>query len=336
MGQITKQITTTKTRPAPETKSAPGEVESAPTQGVTVYDLMLLGIVTIWAMNPAAIKWALDYIDPLAFNAIRFTLATLVLVVLLLVSREPLRWRRGDGFKLFALGVGGHGFYQAVFILGLNMTLAGNTALILSTSPVWVAIFGALLGYERVRAYTWAGVGISLAGVALVILGSGEELSLGSRLLGDLLVVAVTMVWALYTVLSAPLLTRYSPVKLSALTMSVGTLVLLLISTPALAKSAPTWPEVPALAWLILVLSGLLAVAIAYVVWAKGIQKLGAVRTAIYSNLVPVLAAAVSFFVLKEPLGWSFWAGMVLVITGVSLARFGGRIIKVRNRLRDA
>jgi drug/metabolite transporter (DMT)-like permease len=324
MGQIAEEIPTTES-PALVEEIEAARASQAPVHGVTVYDLMLLGIVSVWGANPAALKWALQYMDPLAFNAVRFTLATLVLVALLLVSKEPLRWRRGDGLKLLALGIGGHGIYQAVFILGLNLTLAGNTALILSTSPVWVATLSALLGFERTRYYTWAGVIISLAGVTLVILGSGEEMAFGPRLLGDLLVLAVTMAWSLYTVLSARLLTRYSPVKLSALTMSVGTVVLLIISTPAMIKSVPTWDKVPALAWLILALSGLLAVAAAYVVWAKGVQKLGATRTSVYSNLVPVLAAAISFFALKEALGWSFWAGMVLVITGVSLARFGGK-----------
>ena len=327
MGQVAEEIETTESPLERETAGVVLEHAPAPAHGATVYDLMLLGIVMVWALNPAALKWALRYMDPLAFNALRFSLATLALVLLLLSSKEPFRWRRGDGWKLFALGFAGHGIYQTVFILGLDITLAGNVALILSTSPAWVAIFGAALGLERVRGYSWAGVGISLAGVALVVLGSGEELQFGPRLLGDLLTIVVTMVWALYTVLSGRLLTRYSPVKLSALTMSVGTIVLLLVSAPALAKSAPKWGDVPSLAWIILALSGLLAVALAYVVWAKGVQKLGSVRTAVYSNLIPVLAASVSFFVLQEPLGWSFWAGMLLVISGVSLARFGGKLI---------
>jgi drug/metabolite transporter (DMT)-like permease len=80
------------------------------------------------------------------------------------------------------------------------------------------------------------------------------------------------------------------------------------------------------MAWLILILSGLFAVSASYIVWYKGVQKLGATRTSVYSNLVPVLAALISFFILKEPLGWAFWTGMVLVLGGVSLARFGGHL----------
>ncbi len=51
---------------------------SATQQGLTIYDALLLGMVTLWAGNPAAIKWALGYMDPLVFNAFRFLLAALV------------------------------------------------------------------------------------------------------------------------------------------------------------------------------------------------------------------------------------------------------------------
>lgn len=319
------------TPPAGGLSPAPAEASSAPLvapQGITIYDALLLGMVTVWAANPSAIKWALQYMDPLTFNALRFTLATLVPLGLLLASKEPFRWQKGDGLKLIFLGLIGHGLYQVVFILALNNTLAGNVALILSVSPAFVAIFGALLGYERARSYTWLGIGFSLAGVGLVILGSGKRLEFGPRLLGDLMMVAVTMMWALYTVLSQKMLRRYSAVKLNALAMPVGAALLLIVATPSLGKSAPTWGSVPGAAWLILALSGLLAVSASYIIWYKGLQKLGATRTAVYANLVPVLAAVISFVFLKEQLGWQFWAGMLLVLTGVSLARFGGRLIK--------
>ena len=291
-------------------------------------------MIATWAGNPAALKWAINYIDPMVLNAIRFLLATLLPVGLLLVSKEPFMWRRGDGPKLFALGLVGHGVYQALFILGLNRTLAGNTALILSTSPAFVAIFGALLGYEKVRRYTWVGVALSLAGVGLVVLGTGHVLDFGPeswmRLSGDLMIITATMIWAFYTVVSQSILKRYSSVKLNALTMPTGPAFLLLVTSPALVNAAPTFVSVPPLVWLTLVLSGLLAVSASYIIWYRAIQKLGATRTAVYANLTPVLAAFISFFLLKEPLGWQFWTGMVLVIGGVVLARFGDRLIKNR------
>ena len=161
-----------------------------------------------------------------------------------------------------------------------------------------------------------------------MVLGTGRNLEFGSKLLGDLLVVLVTMMWALYTLLSQRLLKRYSAVKLNALTMPVGSAFLIVVASPALVTTAPSWGAIPATAWLILALSGFLAISASYIIWYKGLQKLGAARTAVYANLVPVLAALISFFFLREPLGWQFWTGMLLVLAGVSLARFGGRLLR--------
>ena len=314
-------------RTAPLSAQAIAQEPTGQPQGFTIYDAMLLGMVIIWAANPASIKWALDYIDPLTFNALRFALATLLPVGLLLASKEDFRWQRGDGWKLVMLGLVGHGVYQAFFILAINNTLAGNVALILSVNPAFVVVFNVLLGIERARGHTWVGIGITLAGVLLVVLGSGKQLDFGSRLLGDLMTLFVTIIWALYTVLSQSFLKRYSAIKLNALTMPTGALFLLLVAGPGIVGTAPTWSSVPPLAWLILVLSGLLAVSASYIIWYKGVQQLGANRTSIYSNLTPVLAALISFFVLSEPLGWPFWTGMVLVLAGVTLSRFGGRLV---------
>lgn len=301
------------------------------TQGLTIYDAMLLGMITVWAANPSALKWAIQYIDPLVLNAFRFGLAALVPVGILLAGKEGFRWQKGDGPKVFGLGIIGHGVYQVLFILAVNKTLAGNVALILSVSPAFIAIFGALLGYERVRNYAWVGVALTLSGVGMVVLGTGEKVEFGPRLLGDLLAVTSTIMWAFYSVLSQSLLTRYSSVKLNALTMPWGAAVLLVVASPAIAGTAHTFGSVPPLAWAILVASGLLAVSLSYIIWSKGIQKLGATRTSVYSNLTPVLAAIISYFALGEPLRWQFWAGMALVVSGVSLARFGGRFIRKRD-----
>jgi len=309
---------------ADQADAAAGRIAS--TQGLTIYDAMLLGVVVIWAGNPAALKWALQYMDPLAFNALRFLVATLVPVGIVLAQREGLSWQRGDGPKLLALGLVGHGLYQLLFILGLSLTLAGNAALILSISPAFVALFSALFGFERIRQYAWVGVAVTLAGVGLVVLGSGQEIEFGSQILGDLLVVAATMSWALYMVFAQDPLKRYSSAKLNALTMPVGALILLLVASPSIVAAAPSMPGLPTLFWVVLVASGLLALSMAYIVWNKGIQKLGATRTAVYTNLVPVLAAIIAYIFLGEVPGWQFWIGMVLVLAGVSLTRFAGRL----------
>src|SRR6266540_1691515 len=117
---------TTKTAPSQDLTAA--SVGTSPTttgslQGLTVYDALLIAMVATWGANPAAIKWALRFMDPLVFNAFRFLLAAIVPVLLVLLSKERLTWHRGDGWKLLALGLVAHGVYQIIFILGLDSTL---------------------------------------------------------------------------------------------------------------------------------------------------------------------------------------------------------------------
>jgi drug/metabolite transporter (DMT)-like permease len=172
--------------------------------------------------------------------------------------------------------------------------------------------------------------------VAYVVLGTGKPLELGAQLFGDLLMIVATIIWALNTVLSYRLLKRYSAIKLNALTMPIGSALIFLAAAPSLPSSAPMLTGVPPLVWLVLVVSGLLALSFAYIAWNEGLQKLGATRTAVYANLVPVIAAFVAFVFLSEPLGWQFWVGMTLALAGVSLARFSDRLLGLLRRPRNA
>ena len=70
-----------------------------------------------------------------------------------------------------------------------------------------------------------------------------------------------------------------------------------------------------------MVVSGLLALSLAYVIWYIGVQRLGSARTAIYSNLVPVVAMAVAAIGLREPIGVLKLTGATLVMTALVLTR---------------
>jgi len=130
---------------------------------------------------------------------------------------------------------------------------------------------------------------------------------------------AGTICWSTYTVLSKPLLQRYTPLKLTALAMVVGTLPLVLVSVPSLKEQ--NWGSVSLQSWLCLVYSFSLAIAIAYVVWYTGIGRIGSARTALYSNLTPVTAMAVAWIFLSERMTLLQVLGAVLVFASLYLAR---------------
>ncbi|MFQ6058942.1 MAG: DMT family transporter [Anaerolineae bacterium] len=283
-------------------------------------DLMLLTLVLIWGVNFSVVKGALAEMSPLSFNALRFALASILTLILLRITESDLSFPRGDWGRLLLLGLVGHTAYQLLFINGLARTRAGNSSLILATTPIFVALLSAVLGIERIRGRAWLGIFLSFAGIFLIVESSGKGLGLASQTLtGDILTLFGTLCWSTYTVLSKPMLGRYSPLKLTGLTMSTGTFFLILFSLPQLAEQ--DWGAVSWQSWLGLIYSFSLAIALGYIVWYTGVRRIGSARTAIYSNLIPVVALTVAWFTLGERIASLQLVGAAVILVGIYLTR---------------
>ncbi len=276
----------------------------------------------IWGINFPLIKASLAEIPPLAFNALRFPLAALT-VFLILRRREGLVWPEPrDWPRLVFLGIVGNVVYQGFFILGIDRTLAGNASLLLATTPVWTILLSTLLGHERPGSLVWAGVLATLSGLILVVLGANASLALrGSTLPGDLMILGGAMAWSIYSVGCRDLIRKYGSVPVTAWTLWVGSLGLVLMGLPSLLR-APL-AETSFLAWGGVVYAGVLAIGLAYLLWYRGVQQLGNARTAAYSNLTPILALLVAWAWLGEVPTALQILGAGIVLVGLSLARLG-------------
>jgi len=266
------------------------------------------------------VKVALRELDPHAFNALRFPLACLALYVVLRLRALPLVPERKDWPAIVGVAVLGNVVYQWVFIIGIDETRAGNASVILATVPVWTAFLSLALGHERPGPALWAGTVGTLLGMSLVVLGgpSGVDLG-GATLRGDVLMIIAAMCWAAYTVGSRPLVTRYGALPVTAWTVWIGTVGLLILGAPSLAGT--DYAGVSTGAWLAVVYAGILALAVAYVAWYRGVEKIGSSRTAIYSHLIPVVALAVAWVWIGEVPTILQLLGAVVIIGSLSLAR---------------
>jgi drug/metabolite transporter (DMT)-like permease len=218
------------------------------------------------------------------------------------------------------LGFIGNTAYQLLFIHGISHTTAGNSSLILATTPLFVALLSSFLHIEKIQRRIWYGVTLSFIGIVFISMGAGKSPTIPSEnWIGDLLVLIGTICWSTYTVFSKPLLQWYSPLKLTTLTVAMGTPLLVLVSIPSVTQQ--NWSTVSTQAWLSLAFSFSLAIAIGYVVWYTGVNKIGNARTALYENLVTVTAVVVAWLILAENMTPVQVLGMGLVFFSLYLAQ---------------
>ncbi len=281
-------------------------------------------MVTIWAVNFSVAKIAMRHLSPLAFNALRFPLASAALLMLLRGSGPLPVPERAHYLRVIGLGLLGNLVYQQFFIFGLDHTRAGTASLLLAGTPLITALLSARLGHERVRPRVWIGVCCTLLGISLVVLLSARA---GAQergtLLGALLLIGASVAWAFYTVGARGLVQRYGPVPVTAWTLWIGSLGVFLVGLPDL--MATEFRRLTPGIWLAVVYAGVLSIGAAYLIWYNGVRELGNTRTSTYSNLVPVVTLLVAWLWLHETPSLGQLAGAATIIGGVTLAQAGAR-----------
>ena len=290
-------------------------------------DVFMLLAILIWAVNFPLIKIALREFSPLAFNGIRLTFASTVLIIFLLFSKQGLSVAKKDIWKLVVLGIVGNTVYQLLFIQGINLTTASNTSIIMAMTPASVALLSSVFKHERVHWAAWLGIALSFAGFYLVITKQPGTFALSwENLRGDIMIFFGNLVWAIYTVFSKPLLGRISPLKWSSLTLAIGTMFYIPICIPAFIKQ--DFQQVSLKAWAILFYSGIFALAVSYVIWYVSVKRVGNSKTAIYGNLTPVFTIIFASFLIAERINIWQAAGTAILLIGVYLTRSGYRFFR--------
>ena len=282
-------------------------------------DALLLSTVLIWGFNYAIVKMTFRYFHPIAFNAVRFTVSSAAMFLVLKMRGEGLRIASHDIRRILWLGFITNAFYQFLFVLGLARTGAGNGALIMALSPVFAFLIGVAMGRERFSRGVLMGIIMSLAGVAAIVAFGSEGISFAGSWRGDLLMMAASLCWGWQSAESTRLLGKYGPIRLTVATMIAGTAMMVPMSLPWII--AQPWPSIAPIAWLGLGYSALLSIAYGYFVWAHALNTIGVARTSVFNNLTPIVALLAGWLLLGENPLASQIAGVVLVLVGVFIVR---------------
>jgi drug/metabolite transporter (DMT)-like permease len=287
-------------------------------------DALMLAVVVMWGINFSFIKIALRELTPQGFNGLRILLTAASFLVLLAFSRQGFGLEKGDAWKLAAIGLAGNALYQMAFIKGVSLTSASNTSLILSTTPIFVALFSALLRMEKIHWAAWLGIFVSFFGLYFIIMRQNGGFHFSAQnFRGDLLIFLATILWASYTVFSKPFLERMSPLKFSAVTMAFGALFYLPFTAGDIA--AIPWKTISWKAWTALFFSAMFGLVLGYLIWYYSVKRVGNAKTAVYNNMTPVFTALFAALILHEKLSPFQALGAAIILAGVYLTRSGYR-----------
>jgi len=284
-------------------------------------------VMAFWAANFIVVKAANQQIPPVTFAFLRFGLAPLTLLVVLRWREGRLGLPRRDVVPIVGLGALGFGVYQILWSVALQDIPAGDSALLIATTPVITALLAVVSGADVLTRTKLLGSLVSFAGVA-VIVSAAHGITLGSAIVGDTLTLIAAVCWSVYTAFGAPILRRHSPLRTTAWAMVGGSLVLLL---PGAYQAIDVdWAGVTADAWAGLLFSAFIPAGIANVVVFNAIRLLGPTRITAYQFLVPFMAVVMGAAFLAEPIRIDQLLGGIVIILGVAIARvdrvtaFGG------------
>ena len=262
-------------------------------------------------------KLALKQLAPFALIAFRTPTAALIFLAVWLIGwRQRVALRDLAAISVYALT--GIVFNQLLFISGLQRTTATNAIVIQATIPVFTVGVAVLLRRERATSAKLVGLAVAFAGALAVVVGSSvHNLQIfGERLLGNLLIVANSLSFSIYLVISRPMLARYHTMTVITWTFVFGALGVLPFGVRELAATAPTLTAATWAAALYIVIFPTVGT---YFLNAFALKRAPASLVAIYIYLQPLVGALLAAYILDERPTPGTFAGGGLIAVGIWL-----------------
>lgn len=285
------------------------------------YIVMILAAL-FWSGAFIAGKLAIREFPAIGLTFFRFLLALpFIFTLLYLRERDNLLPSKKQWPPLIILGLTGTFSYHVLFFSCLKYTTAINSSLIGSTNPMVTTLLAMIFFHEQVTLKRLIGILLSLAGVFAIVTNADWQTVTGLAFnKGDILMFGGVCMWAVYSVLSRGYMKNYSisPLMGTAYTFLVCTLVSLPLTLWH--ESIQYLPGTTLGGWLSILYMSLFASALGYLFQLYAIQRIGAARTAIFVNLVPVFTIIQSVLILGEDFSLFKLAGAVVIISGVYLA----------------
>ncbi|MDX9990130.1 DMT family transporter [Thiothrix unzii] len=281
--------------------------------------LLLVLTILFWAGNFNLARAIHADVPPLGLSFWRWAVAALILLPFAWGSmRAALPLAREHWRLVLALAVLGIAGFNSLVYLGLQTTTATNGVLLQSVTPITMILLAGLVLHEKSTLAQWAGIGVSLVGVLVIITKADwqvlQQLAFNR---GDMWIVLATLDWSLYTVLLRKLPQGLRGMPILGFSITLGALAIL----PLYVYESVTFQTMPVTAVSVASIAyvAVFPSLLSYMFWNHATQKLGVNRTGQFSHLMPVFGILLATLLLGERLQFYHALGMLLVAAGLVL-----------------
>lgn len=290
-----------------------------------ITDILILACLqTLWAATPTVIKVCLREMNAETIIILRYGIAALVLLAVLVLRQQFCRLKSKDWFWVSLIGIIVYIASPLLALRGIQLSQALDIGILVSLEPLATAILAYLLLKEVLNRQQRLAIFLAVPGVML--LSGVHEAQVGTlttgRMLGNLLFIASLFCEGSHTVIGKKLSNRYSPLVLSAYSFFIGCIIFAsfnITQVVEITQQQYSWK-----AWAGVIYLGAICSALGYTVWFYLLKRLRANTIALSLYLQAVVGALLGHFVLAERLPAIAWLGALLILSAVTLGFYKG------------
>ena len=290
---------------------------------------LLWALSLLWGMSFMFVEVALESVAPMTLVTIRVGGAAILLGVALRLRGVRLapalsRWR-----VYVWMGFLGNAFPFGCFAWGQQFVDSGMAGVLNSTTPLFTAVFAALVGLEKMRAARIFGALLGACGVAVML--SPSDSAGDAAAAGALACVAAAASYGVVAILGKKKVAGFPPMENAFGQLTFATLLLLPLS---LGLESPWEARIDAAAGWSLAGLAFFSTACAYILYFRLLASAGPTNAMLVTFLIPINAILLGALVLDESFGASFFAGAGLILAGLVFVddKLRGRVNPFRSR----
>jgi len=281
---------------------------------------MMMAAIWIYSLGWVVIKIGLNELPPITFATLRFTIATCLMMVFIGATRQfsaIKTFEKRDWGIFLILGFVGVFLCYVLTFSALTLTTATDGGVLINLDAIFIAILSILFLKENFTFFKSVGFFAAFLGVILIL--TGGDLFFGAltsaRILGNFLIIASAICWAVFSVIGKTVTDRFEPALVTGLSFAIGAPMLAVLSFSI--EDVSLVFAASMISWSCILYLGI-ANSIATLLFFTCLKRTEeASRVSVFFLLLPIFVPILAFFIIGEIITYFTVLGAILIILGV-------------------